>query len=141
MKDQLRLAGCILTNPAGQILLLHRNTPKRTQWEIPGGKIDPGESPEQTVVREIKEEVAVDIRIIRQLGTRDFTEDDFTMTYTWFLGEITAGTPAIGEPDTYDDLRYFTQAGLQAIQSELSGNTQNFLDAWLAGEFHLSPAS
>jgi 8-oxo-dGTP diphosphatase len=137
MKDQLRLAGCILPNHQGEVLLLHRNTPKRTQWEIPGGKIDPGESIEETVAREIKEEVSVDIRIVRTLGAREFSEDAYVMHYTWLLGEIVAGTPAIGEPDRFDDLRYFSQAALQAIRAELSPNAVNFLEAWRTHEFTL----
>jgi 8-oxo-dGTP pyrophosphatase MutT (NUDIX family) len=149
MKDQLRLAGCIIPNSDHKVLLLHRNTPKRTQWEVPGGKIDEivdgaivrsGHSAMDTVLREIKEEVSVDIRIIRELGAKEFNEDAFTMHYTWFLGVITAGAPAIGEPDKYDDLRYFSQNQLQAMRPQLSGNTQNFLDAWVAGEFALELA-
>ncbi|HSX00784.1 MAG TPA: NUDIX hydrolase, partial [Candidatus Saccharimonas sp.] len=103
MAGNLRLAGCIIPDDQGRILLLHRHTPKRTQWEIPGGKIDPGESAEATVVREIKEELAVDVRIVRQLGERDFQEDGYTMSYIWYLGHVTAGTPTIAEPHTFDD--------------------------------------
>ncbi len=135
MTGQLRLAGCIIPNAEGKILLIHRNTPKRTQWEIPGGKIDPGESEQETVVREIHEEVAVDIELIKRLGAREFHEDAFTMHYTWYLGRITHGQPMIGEPAQYNDLRYFSRSELEKIRSELSGNTKNFLDAWLTGEF------
>jgi len=39
----IHLADCIIQDKDGKILLLHRNTPKRTQWEIPGGKIKEGE--------------------------------------------------------------------------------------------------
>ena len=36
----MRLAGCVITDSDGNILLVHRSTPKRTQWEIPGGKLE-----------------------------------------------------------------------------------------------------
>jgi mutator protein MutT len=137
LKDQLRLAGCIILDGNGGVLLLHRHTPKRTQWEIPGGKIDEGESVVQAVVREIREEVGVEITIVRQLGAKEFSEDDFTMHYTWFLGEVTKGTPHIGEPDTFDDLRYFDRGALLKARTKLSSNAKNFLDAWLAGELTL----
>jgi 8-oxo-dGTP diphosphatase len=137
MNNRLNLAGCILLNDQNEILLLHRNTPKRTQWEIPGGKIEPGESETETVVREIKEELAVDIRVVRQLGSREFTEDGFTMGYTWFLVETVGGQPSIGEPDKFDDLRSFSQAELVTRKAELSANTVNFLEAWQAGDLQL----
>jgi len=138
MSKKLRLAGCIIVDDNSGILLLHRNTLKRTQWEIPGGKIEAGESEIDTVVREIKEELVVDVEIIRLLGSRDFTEDDYTMSYHWFLGRISAGSPAVGEPQTFDDLRYFSQHDLSANAGTLSSNTRNFLEAWKAKDFSLN---
>ena len=44
----------------GRFLLLKN---ERDEWELPGGKLEPGETPEACVVREIKEEVGVDVRI------------------------------------------------------------------------------
>jgi len=144
MNDQLRLAGAVLPDAKGRVWLLHRI--KRKQWEIPGGKIDElvdgkvvrsGASAEDTVVRELKEELKVDIEIVKQLGDREFGEDQYTMHYTWYLGKITIGEPAIGEPDKYDDLRAFSMADLQAARDQLSGNTKNFLDAWASGQLNL----
>jgi hypothetical protein len=60
------------------------------------------------------------------------------MHYTWFLARVIEGVPAVGEPDTFDGLRYFSQADLQANRDELSGNTRNFLDAWTSAEFTLT---
>jgi 8-oxo-dGTP diphosphatase len=137
MKDQIRLAGCIMTNAEGGVLLLHRNTVKRTQWEIPGGKIEPSESEIDAVIREINEETCVTIEIVRLLGRHDFREDTYVMHYAWYLGKVMSGVPRIGEPDKVDGIRYFTQAELQAGRLELSPNTQNFLDAWFAAEFSL----
>jgi 8-oxo-dGTP pyrophosphatase MutT (NUDIX family) len=115
--------------------------------QIPGGKIDElvdgkivrsGRSAEDTVVREIKEELSVDIEIAKKLGDREFSEDTYVMHYTWYLGKITDDSePAIGEPDKYDGLRYFSQDDLGAIISELSPNTVNFLEAWRTHEFTL----
>ncbi|WP_255375384.1 NUDIX domain-containing protein [Saccharomonospora sp. CUA-673] len=43
----------------GRVLLLHN---ERDEWELPGGRIEPGESPEECVVREIAEETRLLVR-------------------------------------------------------------------------------
>lgn len=137
MADNLQLAGCILTDPHGAILLIHRNHHGRVQWEIPGGKIDSGESETQTVIRESKEELGCDIKITNRLGDQEFTEDGYVLHYTWFRAEVTKGSPIIGEPDKYDGIDYFSKKQLQKLRSELSPNTVNFLDAWDQGRITL----
>lgn len=124
--DTVKLAGCIIQNDAGAILLLHRNTPSRTQWEIPGGKLEAGEPAEDAVRREIQEELGVSVTIDRFLGSKSFEQDGRVLDYHWYLGTIT-GTPQVMEPDTFDDLAYFTMEDLEAIHYKLSANTQNYL--------------
>jgi 8-oxo-dGTP diphosphatase len=128
----IHLAGCILQDDQGRILLLHRNTTKRTQWEIPGGKIDEGEDAQATAVREIEEELGVAVTITRHLGDRSFTEDDYTMEYTWFGAKITDGVPKVMEPQTHDECRYFSLDDMQKLASELSPNAANFLEEVVA---------
>jgi 8-oxo-dGTP diphosphatase len=133
MADNLRLAGCVLTDHTGAVLLIHRNHRGRIQWEIPGGKIDSGESETDTVIRESNEELGTGIKILKRLGDQEFKEDGYTMHYTWFLAEAVGGAPKIGEPDKYDNIGYFSQQQLQDLRAELSPNTVNFLDAWANG--------
>lgn len=63
--------GLVINN--GKILLVKRNEPEvkgaHLKWEFPGGKVDFGETPEQAVVREIREETGVTVRIKRLLPT------------------------------------------------------------------------
>jgi len=121
------LAGCIIYDQDGKILLLHRNTPKCKQWEIPGGKVEPGEAIEDAAIREAKEELGVDIRIVGMLGSDIFAEAKETLNFSWFMAAIKSGSPKIMETDIFDDLRYFSIRELNHDLTELSANTKNFL--------------
>ena len=54
-------------------------------WEFPGGKIEPGESPEEALQREIREELAIDITIDRLLTTVDYDYPHFHLTMHCYL--------------------------------------------------------
>jgi 8-oxo-dGTP diphosphatase len=53
----------------GSLLAARRTTPMAAagRWELPGGKVDPGESPEAALRREIAEELGCDVRVERWL--------------------------------------------------------------------------
>jgi 8-oxo-dGTP diphosphatase len=59
----LFVVAAALTNQAGEILLQRRPEGKQMAglWEFPGGKVDVGESPESALVRELKEELGIDV--------------------------------------------------------------------------------
>lgn len=119
------LAGCIIRDEAGKILLVHRNTDKYRHWEIPGGKIEAGETAEQAARREVKEELGVEVKLIKLLGAKEFLEEKKTIHYTWFLAKITAGEPVITEPQFFDGLAYFYLEELDGITR--SQGLQSFL--------------
>jgi 8-oxo-dGTP pyrophosphatase MutT (NUDIX family) len=56
--------GIIIRN--AQVILLKN---ERAEWELPGGKLEPGESPEGCVVREIAEELSLDVEVRRILDS------------------------------------------------------------------------
>lgn len=124
---KLRLAGCIIKNSEGKILLIHRNTSKRNQWEIPGGKIDDGENPEQTAKREVLEELGIDVQIIDKIGEKEFSEDGFTMDYIWFNAKIISGKPKLIE-ENFDEFKYFSLDELKGMKDKLSPNAKNFVE-------------
>ena len=124
----IKLAGCVITDEQGRTLLLHRNNGRHEQWEIPGGKIDAGETAEQAAAREIKEELGVDIEILEKIGDAGFTQGRRKYHYTWFSAAVSGGQPKVAEPKTFDNLEYFSPAQMREIYDQLSPNTQNFLN-------------
>jgi 8-oxo-dGTP diphosphatase len=58
----LLVVACALVDPDGRVLLAQRPTGKQHAglWEFPGGKVEPGETPEQALVRELREELGIE---------------------------------------------------------------------------------
>ena len=69
MKFAGRTATAIITFPPDKILLIKRATvPFKGYWALPGGRVDPGETVEQTIIREVKEETGLDTTIVNKIG-------------------------------------------------------------------------
>jgi 8-oxo-dGTP diphosphatase len=62
-KPLLLVAACALVDTDGRVLLARRPEGKRMAglWEFPGGKLNPGETPEAALIRELKEELGIDV--------------------------------------------------------------------------------
>jgi 8-oxo-dGTP diphosphatase len=86
----------IIPYPQNQILLIKRGTkPFVGYWALPGGRMDPGESIEQTIVREVKEETGLIVTIVDKLGeyTEKGVKDDIEYEYypTCFVVKTVGG--------------------------------------------------
>ena len=57
------VAACALVDADGRVLLAKRPAGKSLAglWEFPGGKVESGETPEETLIRELKEELGIDV--------------------------------------------------------------------------------
>ena len=67
------------------------------KWEFPGGKIEEGESPEQALIREIKEELDVEIRVNELVDIVEHDYPTFRLKMSCFYCEIISGDLVLNE--------------------------------------------
>ena len=67
------------------------------QWEFPGGKIEPHEGREEALVREIREELRMEIGVDKFLCTTEYDYPTFHLTMHCYLCRIVEGTPQLTE--------------------------------------------
>ena len=60
-------------------------------WEFPGGKVEPGETPQQAIVREIMEELDTEIKVGELIDTIEFDYPTFHLSMDCFWAEVRKG--------------------------------------------------
>ena len=70
---------------------------KSLKWEFPGGKVEEGERPEDAVVREVKEELQLDIQPVEALGRVVYSYPDVNVDLTLFHCALVDGLPIMKE--------------------------------------------
>jgi len=99
----------------GDAVLLVRMTygPNRGRYMLPGGLIDPGETLDVAIAREVREEAGVEARPVGIIGLRSRYDGPDNDTYVLWLLEHVAGEPR-AEGRENDDARFFTLAEIEA---------------------------
>ncbi|EKD86049.1 MAG: MutT/NUDIX family protein [uncultured bacterium] len=111
-------AGAVIINENGEILLTKRSQNAKNEkgkWESPGGAVEFCETREDSIKREIKEELGVEIEIIRVLHTTDeiLEKDKQHWVPTTYLTKIKKGqVPQIMEPEKCDEIGWFSLKNL-----------------------------
>jgi len=93
----LLVSACALIDADNRILLAQRPEGKSMAglWEFPGGKIEPGETPEDTIIRELQEELGVNTwkSCLAPLSFASHEYDDFHLLMPLFVCRKWEGTP------------------------------------------------
>lgn len=100
-----RIGVAVVWNEQGQILIDRRPQSGLLGglWEFPGGKIEPGETVEACIQRELQEELAIDVEVGDRLITIDHTYSHFKVTLNVFHCRHVSGDP---QPIECDEVRW-----------------------------------
>jgi len=86
----ISVVAAIIFDEQGRIFATQRGYGEwKDWWEFPGGKIEPGETPQQALQREIREELDTDIEVGELLRTIDYDYPNFHLTLHCFKCKLT----------------------------------------------------
>jgi 8-oxo-dGTP pyrophosphatase MutT (NUDIX family) len=119
----------------GKLLVIRRGPRIAAPGRIcfPGGAIEPGESEEVALVRELQEELSVEVKPVRRLWE---SVTSWRVHLAWWLADMAADAEPIPHPEEVAAIYWLTPAELRAAPEILESNVA-FLDAWEAGLFRL----
>ena len=111
-----KTATAIIPFAQDKILLVKRGTvPFKGYWALPGGRMDPDENIEQTIIREVKEETGLDVTLVRKIGEyiEKGVKDDVEYEYypTCFLVKAIGGEVKRQESEI-QEIQLFSLKGL-----------------------------
>ncbi|MDP3466779.1 MAG: (deoxy)nucleoside triphosphate pyrophosphohydrolase [Daejeonella sp.] len=99
----IQVSCAIIINPFDQVLVTQRSAlmPLPLKWEFPGGKIEENETAEACLIREIKEELNIDIQITGSLPPNDHQYPDKLIRLIPFICQQTGGETVLKEHADY----------------------------------------
>lgn len=94
----IKVVAAIIRDANGRILCTQRGYGEwKDWWEFPGGKLEAGETPEEALMREIREELSTEIRVDEFLCTVDYDYPTFHLTMHCYLCSLLTGALHLNE--------------------------------------------
>jgi 8-oxo-dGTP diphosphatase len=105
---------CAIILKEEKILVTQRSEKMKLplKWEFPGGKLESGESEEECILREIKEELNINIEIIGKLSCSVFDYGSFNVNLIPFISNYISGEIALSE---HKDFKWMKKSELSSL--------------------------
>ncbi len=108
----IRVVAAIIFNQ-GKVFATQRGYGEfKDGWEFPGGKIEPGETPEEAIKREIKEELDTEIEIVKFLDTVEYDYPKFHLSMDCFICKVISGDLVLKE---HEAAKWLTKENLDSV--------------------------
>ncbi|WFB07610.1 (deoxy)nucleoside triphosphate pyrophosphohydrolase [Streptomyces sp. LX-29] len=97
----------------GRLLAARRSAPPELagRWELPGGKAEPGETPEETLVRELREELGIEVEPLERLAGEWPLKPGYVL-HVW-TARLSAGEPR--PLQDHDEVRWLTPERIHEV--------------------------
>ncbi len=131
----IRVSAAVITDRNGSIFVTQRGYGEyKDYWEFPGGKIEPGETPEQALVREIREELTAVIEVREHLACIEYDYAAFHLSMECYHCTIKEGSPVLLE---HEAARWVSLSDLPSIDF-LPADKELVENVLLSGAFQAS---
>ena len=110
----IRCVGAIVHDSNGRLLLVRRaNPPGEGMWSIPGGRVEPNETDEAAVTREVSEETGLSVTVGRLVGSVERAAPNGVFLIFDYECQVTSGVLQAG--DDASDVRWVDSATLATL--------------------------
>jgi 8-oxo-dGTP diphosphatase len=121
--------GAVVHDEAGRLLLIRRgHAPSAGLWSVPGGRVEPGETEAEAVVREVSEETGLRVVPRSVVGRVRIPGDGVLFTVTDWLCTLAEPDQVPVAGDDADDVRFVDAGALAAL--EMAPGVVTALGGW-----------
>lgn len=130
-------AGVVIMKDGKTLLAKRKGSHAEGEWGSMGGHVEYGETPVETVMREAREELGIEIGNIRFVCCSNFLKDDKHYVDVSFVADLLSGEPTICEPDRIEMIGWFA---LDALPEPLFEPVRTVLDGLRTGQSYFEVA-